>query len=89
MVGLLKSSAPTLKLTHPKTLSKTRIPKLAPTHSNPKLKTPQLTPCTPQLSSTLSHPQTLPLSNSPTLKPSNPKLTSSPPSPPDYSQDIF
>lgn len=47
MVGLLKSNAPTLSLTYPKTLSKTesRIPKL---------------------STTLSYPQTLPLSNPPT-----------------------
>lgn len=36
MVGLLKSNAPTLSLTYPKTLSKTRIPKLAPRIPQPQ-----------------------------------------------------
>lgn len=72
MVGLLKSNAPTLSLTYPKTLSKTRIP-------NPETRT--------SYPATLHH--TLIPSNAPTLQPSNPKLTSSPPSPMDYNQDIF
>lgn len=84
MVGLLKSSAPTLKLTHPKTLSKTRIPKLSSHTLKPETQNPTTHTLYP---ATLLH--TLSPSNAPTLKPSNPKLTSSPPSPPDYSQDIF
>ena len=58
MGGLLKSNAPTLSLTNRKTLPKTRIP---------KLKTLQLAPRTPQLSTTIS------LSNTLTLPLSNPK----------------
>lgn len=56
MVGLLKSSAPTLKLTHPKTLSKTRIPKLS-SHTHLPSNAPTLIPSNlvPQNPATLIH----------------------------------
>lgn len=65
MVGLLNSSAPTLKLSNPKTLSKTRIPKLS-SHTHLPSNAPTLIPSNlvPKNPATLIH----------TLKPRNSHL---------------